>query len=361
MKHVDEYRDGKLAEGLLKAIRSATSRRLRFMEVCGTHTVAIFRRGIRDLLPSNISLVSGPGCPVCVTPVSDIDRAVEISRKEGVILASFGDMLRVPGSYKSLLDARANGADVRAVYSPADALGMADKHPDREVVFFSAGFETTTPAVAATIDRALEAGTRNFSVLAVNKTIPNAMRALLDTPELGIDGFLCPGHVSTIIGSGPYGFIPEEYDRPAVIAGFEPLDILQATLMMVEQAESGNPSVQIQYTRAVSEDGNPAAREIVARYFEPCGSDWRGIGVIPDSGLRIRDEYRSLDAAKRFEVDTPEPREPKGCSCGDVLRGLIAPPECRLFAKACTPQSPVGACMVSYEGSCAAYYKYGKR
>jgi len=361
MKHVDEYRDAGLSEGLLKAIRAAAGRRLRFMEVCGSHTVAIFKSGIRDLLPPEISLVSGPGCPVCVTPVSDIDRAIAISLTDGVILASFGDMLRVPGSYKSLREAKAEGADIRVVYSPADALDIAAKNPDREVVFFSAGFETTTPAVAATISRAADAGTRNFSVLAVNKTIPNAMRALLDTPELGIDGFLCPGHVSTIIGAGPYGFIPEEYGRPAVIAGFEPLDILQAVLMLVRQVESGRHSVEIQYTRAVSPEGNPAAREAVERYFEPCGSDWRGIGVIPESGLRIRDTYRSFDAAGRFEVSIPEPREPKGCSCGSVLRGLISPPECRLFAKACTPESPVGACMVSYEGSCAAYYKYGKR
>jgi hydrogenase expression/formation protein HypD len=331
------------------------------MEVCGSHTVAIFKSGIRDLLPGNISLVSGPGCPVCVTPASDIDRAIEIARRDGVTLATFGDMLRVPGSYKSLRDAKAGGADIRVVYSPADALELAAKNPGRQVVFFAAGFETTTPAVAATIGRAVEAGTGNFSVLCVHKTIPNAMRGLLDSPELGIDGFLCPGHVSTIIGTGPYGFIPEEYGKPAVIAGFEPVDILQATLMMVRQSEALRPAVEIQYKRAVSEEGNPKAREVVDRYFEPCDSDWRGIGVIPGSGLMIRDGFEGLDASKRFEVELPEPKEPKGCSCGDVLRGLITPPECKLFAKACTPEKPVGACMVSYEGSCAAYYKYGKR
>jgi len=361
MKYIDEYRDAGLAEGLIEAIRAATGRPLKFMEVCGSHTVAIFKSGIRDLLPDNISLVSGPGCPVCVTPVSDIDRAVETARCDGVVLASFGDMLRVPGSRRSLWDARAEGADVRVVYSPADALKVARDEPGKEVVFLAAGFETTSPAVAATVGRAVEAEIKNFSVLCVHKTIPNAMRALLDTPELQIDGFLCPGHVSTIIGSAPYGFIAKEYGRPAVIAGFEPLDILQATLMMIRQIEDNRPSVEIQYTRAVSGEGNPRAVETVYRYFEPCDSDWRGIGVIPGSGLRFRGEFEAFDASKRFDVELPKPKEPKGCSCGEVLRGLIAPPECRLFGKACTPEKPVGACMVSYEGSCAAYFKYGKR
>jgi hydrogenase expression/formation protein HypD len=361
MKYVDEYRDSALAGGLLDAIASAGPRRLKFMEVCGSHTVAIFKSGIRDMLPGNISLVSGPGCPVCVTPVQDIDRVSAIASLPGVTLATFGDMVRVPGSRTSLQAAKASGADVRVVYSPFDALRLAMHEPAKKVVFFAAGFETTAPAVAATLDRAVEAGLGNFFVYCVHKTVPEAMRALLDTPELGIDGFLCPGHVSTIIGTRPYAFIPSEYKRPAVISGFEPVDILQSTLMMVRQIQEGRPAVEVQYKRAVSEDGNPKARAVVERYFEPSDSDWRGIGIIPGSGLRIRDEFAAYDAADMFNVDIPPPVENKGCACGDVLRGMITPPECRLFGKACTPDRPVGACMVSYEGSCAAYYKYGRR
>ncbi len=360
MKYVDEFRDGALASRLLEAIAGATSRSLKFMEVCGSHTVAIFKSGIRDMLPGNISLVSGPGCPVCVTAVEDVDRAVAIA-ETGAVLATFGDMVRVPGTAASLQLAKAAGADVRVVYSPYDALKIAQAEPGRKVVFFAAGFETTAPAVAATLARALESGTKNFYVYCVHKTVPPAMRALLDTPELCIDGFLCPGHVSTIIGSRPYGFIPREYGRPAVISGFEPVDILQSTLMMIRQVEQARPAVEVQYLRAVCEDGNPKARSVVERYFEPADSNWRGIGVIPASGLRIREGFSEIDALCAFDVRTPEPSEPKGCSCGDVLRGMITPPECRLFAKACTPESPVGACMVSYEGSCAAYYKYGRR
>lgn len=361
MKHVDEYRDRHAAGALLERIRLAGTRELKFMEVCGSHTVAIFKSGIRDMLPANISLVSGPGCPVCVTPVQDVDAASAIASLPGVALATFGDMIRVPGSAGSLQKARADGADVRVVYSPFDALTLAQSNPALKVVFFAAGFETTSPAVAATLARAVYGGVRNFYVYCVHKTVPNAMRALLDTPDLKIDGFLCPGHVSTIIGTEPYRFIPDVYGRPAVIAGFEPVDILQATLMMVTQIAEGRPSVEVQYTRAVAAGGNPKAREAVERHFEPADSDWRGIGLIPGSGLAIRAEFAAHDAAKAFDVEMPEPREPRGCSCGDVLTGRITPTECGLFAKACTPDSPVGACMVSYEGSCAAYYKYGRR
>jgi len=361
MRFVDEYRDSALAAGLLEGIRGATTRELKFMEVCGSHTVAIFKSGIRDLLPGNIRLVSGPGCPVCVTSVEDIDKAVAISREPGVILATFGDMMRVPGSTTSLQKAKADGSDIRVVYSPFDALKLAESNPSSKVVFFAAGFETTSPAVAATLGRAVEAGTKNFLVFSVHKTIPGAMRGLLDTPKLKIDGFICPGHVSTIIGSKPYRFIAEEYKRAAVVTGFEPVDILQSTLMLIRQVKEGRPSVEIQYLRAVSEDGNPKAREILYRYFEPSDSNWRGIAVIPGSGLKLRDEFKDHDAEKVFDIKTGEPREVKGCSCGEVLQGIKTPPECKLFGKACTPDDPVGACMVSYEGSCAAYYKYGRR
>lgn len=361
MKHVDEYRDSAAAGALLERLRLATKRDLKFMEVCGSHTVAIFKSGIRDLLPENISLVSGPGCPVCVTAVADIDRAIEIARQPGVVLTTFGDMMRVPGSRSSLQKAKAEGSDIRVVYSPFDALKLALSSPAMKVVFFAAGFETTSPAVAATLARAVEGGVGNFSVFSVHKTIPNAMRALLNTPPLRIDGFLCPGHVSTIIGTEPYRFIPEEYGRPAVISGFEPVDILQSTLMMINQLEEGRPAVEIQYKRAVSIGGNPKAREVLEKYFEPCGSNWRGVAVIPESGLRIRPEYAAWDAERVFDIRISEPKETKGCACGEVLQGIKTPPECRLFARACTPENPIGACMVSYEGSCAAYYKYGRR
>jgi len=361
MRHVDEYRDREVSARLLDGLRRVTKRRLKFMEVCGSHTVAIFKSGIRDLLPENISLVSGPGCPVCVTAVEDVDMAVAIARLPGVVLATFGDMVRVPGSGTSLQKAKADGADVRIVYSPFDALKMAESNPDKKVVFFAAGFETTSPAVAATLGRAVEADTKNFFIFSVHKTIPLAMRALLDTPGLNIDGFLCPGHVSTIIGSKPYGFIADEYKRPAVVSGFEPVDILQSTLMMARQAEEGRPAVEIQYLRAVSEEGNKKAVELLYRYFEPSDSNWRGIAVMPGTGLKLRDEFAACDAEKVFDVKPGAAREVKGCSCGQVLQGIKTPPECKLFGMACTPETPVGACMVSYEGSCAAYYKYGRR
>ena len=361
MKHVDEYRDSEIASGLLDKINKASGRSLKFMEVCGSHTVAIFKSGIRDLLPGNISLVSGPGCPVCVTAVEDIDRAVEIAKIPEVILATFGDMMRVPGSRTSLQKARAEGADIRIVYSPFDALKFAQANPARKVVFFAAGFETTSPAVAATLGRAVEERLGNFIIFSVHKTIPGAMRALLDTPALKIDGFLCPGHVSTIIGTTPYSFIAEEYGKPAVVSGFEPVDILQSTLMMINQIEEDRPAVEIQYKRAVSLDGNPKAREVVDRFFETSDSNWRGIAVIPGSGLKLRAEYSVYDAEKVFDITIDVPKDTKGCACGEVLQGIKTPPECRLFAKTCTPENPVGACMVSYEGSCAAYFKYGRR
>ncbi len=247
------------------------------------------------------------------------------------------------------------------MYSPFDALKFAQANPARKVVFFAAGFETTSPAVAATLGRAVEEGLRNFFIFSVHKTIPGAMRALLDTPALKIDGFLCPGHVSTIIGTAPYRFIAEEYGKPAVVSGFEPVDILQSTLMMINQIEEGRPAVDIQYKRAVSLEGNPKAREVVDRFFEPSDSNWRGIAVIPGSGLKLRHEYSAYDAEKVYDIRVDAPKEVKGCACGEVLQGIKTPPECKLFAKACTPENPVGACMVSYEGSCAAYYKYGRR
>ena len=336
-------------------------RPVRLMEVCGTHTMAVFRHGIRSMLPEGLSLLSGPGCPVCVTPVGDIDAAISLAMDKGVILTTFGDMMRVPGSKASLAEARAQGADIRVVYSPLEALEAADRHKDREVVFFATGFETTSPLVAATILEAEDRGIRNFTILCVHKLVPPALRALLNSGDVQVDGFILPGPVSAIIGSRPYGFLVEEYRKPSVITGFEARDILTGIEMIMEQIASGTARIGNQYARVVREEGNPKALSILRRVFDVEDARWRGIGTLPDSGLRPGEAFLERDALTRFGLDTNSSDEPSACDCGEVLKGMKVPTDCRLFGKACTPEKPVGACMVSTEGSCAAYYRYMPR
>jgi len=333
---------------------------LKLMEVCGTHTVEIFRHGIRDVIPKSISLLSGPGCPVCVTSVHDVDAAIAIAKTNGVILATFGDMMRVPGGKQSMLEARSEGADIRVLYSPLDALKLAQKTPNKEVVFFATGFETTSPLIAGTIAHAEQAGTKNFTVYAAHKLVPPALKALLDSPDVLVDGFILPGHVSTIIGKKPYEFVAEQYHKPSVITGFEADEIIEGILMIVRQIAQKKVSVEIQYRNVVQEEGNPRAVQLLEKYFKPADAYWRGIGVIPGSGLMLRDPYVAFDADKKFSPPASDAEEPELCSCGDILRGVKIPTECQLFGTACTPENPVGPCMVSTEGSCAAYYKYGK-
>ncbi len=353
------FEDAGVAASIAAAMgRAAGSlgRRVSIMEVCGTHTMEIARNGLKSFLPPSVRLVSGPGCPVCVTPDAYIDAACGLAVSGRAMVATFGDMLRVPGSGMSLEQARAEGGDVRVVYSPQDALRYAEADASREAVFLGVGFETTAPLVAATVRKAAAAGTGNFSVLPGNKTVPPALGALLDDGETEIDGFLCPGHVSVITGPEPYGAVASR-GVPCVIAGFEPLDILQAVLMLLRQILEGRSEVEVQYFRAVKKGGNPLAQSIMREVFEPCDSRWRGIGVIPGSGLGFSPAYREFDAAARFGLAAGGPDEDRGCSCGRVLKGAIEPAECGLFGAACTPEHPRGPCMVSSEGSCAAAYK----
>lgn len=360
MRFVDEFRDGGLARDLAESIRREVDRPIKLMEVCGTHTMAIARYGIKSLLPENLKLISGPGCPVCVTPQTQIDSYIALGRSRDTILATFGDMVRVPGSVSTLEKERAAGADVRVVYSPMDAVSAAEEHPDKRVVFFGVGFETTTPAVALAIVEARNRGLANFHVLCAHKTIPPAMSALAGDPDVAIDGFICPGHVSIITGVEAYRMIPQA-GRAAVITGFEPADIAEGILMILRQVAEGRFEVDIQYARGVKEQGNPRARDVMAEVFEPGDADWRGLGVIPGSGLRIRREYEGFDALRRFALPEIRSVEFKGCRCGEILRGVMSPDECNLFMKTCTPANPAGPCMVSGEGTCAAYYKYEKK
>ncbi len=353
MKFLDEFRNGALARRLLERIAAMAkgSPLMRFMEVCGTHTMAIYRSGIRQLLPENIVLISGPGCPVCVTANQYIDQAIAYARLPGVIVCTFGDMVRVPGSSSSLEVEKGKRVDVRVVYSALDALEVARQNPGRRVVFLGVGFETTVPTVAAAIAQAAAEGLRNFFVSSAHKVMPPALTALTTDGRLEIDGFILPGHVSAIIGVEPYQFI----------AGFEPLDILQGLLMLVKQVREGRPTVEIEYSRVVRPEGNPRARALMGQVFCPCDAEWRGMGVIPASGLALRPEYEQHNAEANLEVSVEPPVVHPACRCGEVLRGLCEPPECPLFASACTPETPVGACMVSTEGTCAASYKYGRR
>ena len=342
----------------IRDLMGSIGRPIKFMEVCGTHTVAIFRHGIRDVIPKEISLLSGPGCPVCVTPIKDVDAAIAISRRDDCLLSTFGDMMRVPGSKQSLFHAQAEGAHIRIVYSPMDALKLAVENKDKNVVFFATGFETTSPSIAGTLSEAERLGIDNFYIYSAHKTVPPALKVLLDSPDLKIDGFILPGHVTVIIGTQPYEFIAADYKIPAVVTGFEAEDILQAIAMLLEQIASGRSEIEIQYTRVVKPEGNQKAMALIHTYFEPSDANWRGIGVIPGSGLKLRDTFSRYDVSRVFNLEIPDGQEPKGCQCGQVLRGIKIPTDCRLFGKACTPEHPVGACMVSTEGSCAAYYKY---
>jgi hydrogenase expression/formation protein HypD len=358
MEYVDEYRDPGRIQHLVSNIRKISRKPVKLMEVCGTHTVTIFRNGIRDLLPDHVTLISGPGCPVCVTPIEGIDRTIALAQEHEITIATFGDLVRVPGSETTLLEQRAEGTDVRVVYSAYDAFLMAQRNKSRHVVFLGVGFETTAPTIAAVIQRAKEAGIDNLTVLSMHKVLPPALKALVNTPGLEINGFICPGHVSTIIGTDPYVPIARDFGVPCVIAGFEPLDVLQAIGLLVRQIERGEARVENQYRRAVSPQGNPRARALLEDVFEPCDSVWRGFGSLPGSGLKFSPNYGYFDAERRFDIRPVDGREPPGCLCGDILRGLKRPPDCPLFRTACSPESPVGACMVSSEGTCAAYYKY---
>ena len=358
MKYIDDFRDPALARALVEQIRREAQRPIRVMEFCGGHTHAIFRFGLRELLAGAVELRSGPGCPVCVTAAADLDRAIALADVPGVTLATFGDMLRVPGSRGDLQAARARGADVRIVYSPADAVTLARETPRREVIFLGVGFETTAPGVAAALLQAEAGRVPNFSVLSLHKLTPPATRAILEAGEVALEGILGPGHVSAIIGSTAWEFLPRDYGIPVAISGFEPLDLLGAIAALVRAAVRGEPTVSNVYSRGVRAQGNPVAQELLARVFEVGEAEWRGFGVIPASGLALRAEFASRDAARRFPLAVTPSREPPGCRCGEVLRGVIEPPDCALFGRACTPRRPIGPCMVSAEGACAAYYQY---
>jgi hydrogenase expression/formation protein HypD len=359
MEYIDEYRDKDRIAQLVDRIKKVSRKPIKLMEVCGTHTVTIVRNGIRQILPDHIRLISGPGCPVCVTPVEGIDRAIALAQNPEITITTFGDLLRVPGSNTSLLKERGRGADVRVVYSALDGLRFAEHNRERDVVFLGVGFETTAPTVAAVIQRAKAAGIDNFTVLSMHKVIPPALEILVQSPELDIDGFICPGHVSTIIGSIAYESVALDYHVPCVIAGFEPLDVLQAIALLVEQIEAGESRVEIQYRRGGSPQGNVKAKAALEEVFQTCDSTWRGFGSLPKSGLTLASTCGEYNAEARYDVPRTEAREPEGCLCGSILRGLCEPPDCSLFRKICRPENPVGACMVSSEGTCAAYYKYG--
>ncbi|MBA7675429.1 Hydrogenase maturation factor HypD [subsurface metagenome] len=359
MKFITEFRSSELAEGLISQIHRKSKTSARFMEFCGGHTVTIFRYGIRRVLPSTIDMVSGPGCPICVTANADLDKAIALAQIPEVIIATFGDMLKIPGSHSSLQEVKANGADVRMVYSTMDALKIAEDNPGKSVVFLGIGFETTAPTIAASILQAEENGIKNYYVLSLHKLCPPVIRAILDSGEVKLHGLICPGHVSAIIGSHPWEFIAQDYGISCVVSGFEPLDILQCVNMLVAQIENGESKVEIAYRRGVRPEGNQQALKLMEEVFETCPAEWRGIGEVPDSGLKVRKEYQPFDAEVAFDIDPGSPYEPEGCICGDILRGVKTPLDCRLFGKVCTPESPVGPCMVSSEGSCSAYYLYG--
>jgi hydrogenase expression/formation protein HypD len=363
MRFVDEFRDPELGRAVAGEILSTVEpgRHYKVMEVCGGHTHSIYKYGVDDLLPENVELVHGPGCPVCVIPMGRVDDGIAIAHEPGVIFTCFGDMLRVPGSDGTLLDAKAQGADVRMVYSPLDALRIARENPDREVVFFAIGFETTAPSTALTLKRAKQEDLRNFSCVCNHVTIVPPLRALLESPDLRLDGFVGPGHVATVVGARPFQFIPADYRKPLVIAGFEPLDILQAVHMILRQLAEGRCAVENQYSRVVPWEGNLRALEAMAEVFELRPHfEWRGLGFISQSALKLSDAYADLDAELRFSAPGVRVADPKACQCGEVLKGVIKPFECKVFGTACTPEHAIGTCMVSPEGACAAYYNYGR-
>ncbi len=357
MKYLDEFRSPGAVKGLVEKIKGLPGS-FTFMEVCGTHTMAISRAGLRPLLAPSVDLISGPGCPVCVTSDADIDRAIAVARMPGVVLATFGDMMKVPGTEGSLADASARGARVKVVYSPLDALDMAREDRRTDVVFLGVGFETTAPTVAATLLKAREEKLLNFFVLSFHKVVPPALRALVALEDFSVDGFMLPGHVSAVIGSEAYAFLADEFAVPCVVTGFEAADILQAIYRLMKMKEEG-PAVEIEYSRAVHPGGNRKAMAVMEEVFEPADAEWRGLFVIPGSGLALREEFRDFDAGS-WGVELPEPARDRGCRCGEILCGRIKPPECPFFAGACTPEKPVGPCMVSSEGTCAAYYLYSQ-
>jgi hydrogenase expression/formation protein HypD len=370
MKYIDEFRDGEVAKGLAEAIRREANpaRSYHFMEFCGGHTHAISRYGVSDLLPANVKMIHGPGCPVCVLPIGRVDQAIRLALEQGVTLCTYGDCLRVPASDSlSLLKAKARGGDIRMVYSSADAVTLAQKNPDKQVVFFAIGFETTTPPTAVAIKQAAALGLKNFSVLCCHVLTPSAISSILESPEVRqwgtvpLDGFIGPAHVSTIIGSRPYEFFAEEYRKPVVIAGFEPLDVMQAIKMLIRQVNEGRAEVENEFSRAVDRDGNKKAQALVAEVFEMRKNfEWRGLNVLPYSALRIRSQFAEFDAEKRFPLGYASVPDHKACECGAILRGVKRPQDCKIFGTVCTPENPVGSCMVSSEGACAAHYTYGR-
>ena len=370
MKYIDEFRDGEVANGLAEAIRRETNpeRNYHFMEFCGGHTHAISRYGVSDLLPANVKMIHGPGCPVCVLPIGRVDQAIRLALEQGVMLCTYGDCLRVPASDSlSLMKAKARGGDIRMVYSSADAVTLAQKNPDKQVVFFAIGFETTTPPTAVAIKQAAALGLQNFSVLCCHVLTPSAISSILESPEVRqwgtvpLDGFIGPAHVSTIIGSRPYEFFAEEYRKPVVIAGFEPLDVMQAIKMLIRQVNEGRAEVENEFSRAVDRNGNLKAQQLVAEVFEMRKHfEWRGLNVLPYSALRIRSPFAEFDAEKRFSLDYKPVPDHKACDCGAILRGVKRPQDCKLFGTVCTPENAIGSCMVSSEGACAAHYTYGR-
>jgi hydrogenase expression/formation protein HypD len=370
MKYIDEFRDGEVAQKLAVAIRreARADRRYHFMEFCGGHTHAISRYGVSDLLPDNVKMIHGPGCPVCVLPIGRVDQAIRLALEQGVTLCTYGDCLRVPASDGlSLLKAKARGADVRMVYSSADAVVLAQKNPDKQVVFLAIGFETTTPPTAVAIKQAAALGLSNFSVLCCHVLTPSAISSILESPEVRqwgtvpLDGFIGPAHVSTIIGSRPYEFFAEEYRKPVVIAGFEPLDVMLAIRMLIRQVNEGRAEVENEFSRAVDRNGNLKAQQLVGEVFEMRKHfEWRGLNVLPYSALRIRSQFAEFDAEKRFNLNYQPVPDHKACECGAILRGVKRPQDCKLFGTVCTPENPIGSCMVSSEGACAAHYTYGR-
>lgn len=360
MKFASEFRNSEIGKKLIDKIHRTSQKPARLMEFCGGHTVAIFKYGIRQLLPPTIEMLSGPGCPVCVTATEDLDKVIALSQLPGVIITSFGDLLKVPGSHSSLQQARAEGSDIRIVYSTLEALDIARENRDRRVVFVGIGFETTAPTIAASIVQAEQEELKNYHVISLHKLTPPVTKALLDSGEIKLDGIVCPGHVSTITGSSAWEFIPKNYNIACAVSGFEPLDILYCISLLVEQIEKGQPKVEIAYRRAVRREGNQQAQRLMAQVFDIAPANWRGIGTIADSGLKLKREYQAFDAERVFDIRVEaESHEPTGCICGDILRGVKTPLDCKLFGTACTPEQPVGPCMVSSEGTCAAYYHYG--
>jgi hydrogenase expression/formation protein HypD len=360
MEWLDQYRDAERVRKMAAHLRELDLPPLRLMEVCGTHTMAISRYAIRKLMPPGLTLTSGPGCPVCVTAAGDLDLFLAASRLPGVIITTFGDLLRVPGSSSSLQEEMGRGREVRVVYSPLDALEIARRHPGRQVIFLGVGFETTAPTVAAAVLLAAEERIDNFSVISTHKVMPPALATLAASPDLRVGGLLCPGHVSVITGAEAYRSLAEDFRLPCVVAGFEPVDILEAICLLARQARQGEARVEIAYGRAVRSGGNPRALAIMDQVFAPADAEWRGLGLIPASGLALRDDFAFFDACRRFDLALEPVAGPKGCRCGEVLKGALAPPACQLFGTACHPGRPVGPCMVSSEGACAAFYKYEK-